>query len=134
MTYFLVFWGLKSVAIFKDLRLASRMGFSHIMILSDSLTMIKILQGGSEPLIEVTNQVADIRNILHVFWTVTSTFVPRKQNSLAHALAGDGFLGSRLLWLSLFSPELEFLFTSASKLGFSWFVCFCCFKKTCIRF
>lgn len=55
------------MAIFKDLRLASRMGFSHIMILSDSLTMIKILQGGSEPLIEVTNQVADIRNILHVF-------------------------------------------------------------------
>lgn len=49
------------------LRLASRMSFSQNMILSNLLTIIKILQRSLEPLMKVANHVADVKNISHLF-------------------------------------------------------------------
>lgn len=56
--------GVEAMATYEGLRLASKMDISYIMIISNSLTMIQILQRTSEPLLEVANQVTDIKNSL----------------------------------------------------------------------
>ena len=55
--------GAKAMTIYEGLCLASKMDIFDIMILSNSLTMNQILQGTLEPLLEVANQVTDIKNI-----------------------------------------------------------------------
>lgn len=62
--FFFSVLGVEAMATYEGLRLASKMDISYIMIISNSLTMIQILQRTSEPLLEVANQVTDIKNSL----------------------------------------------------------------------
>lgn len=47
--------GTEAIVIYEDLCLANKMGFQHIMVLSDSLAIIQMFQGTLNLLLKVAN-------------------------------------------------------------------------------
>lgn len=67
--------GAKASTIFEGIRLVNKMSITQILVLFESFTMIQILKEISAPLLEVVNQVANIKSLLPLFRSVSFQYV-----------------------------------------------------------
>lgn len=69
---------------------ATDMGFRHVTVEGDSLTIIKCLKSCKKDTSVLRPIVGDIKDCLGFFDTITFVHVPREANGATHSLAKEG--------------------------------------------
>lgn len=87
----------EALAAHEGLWLAERLGLSHLLVLFDSLTLVQILRGCCDPLVDVSNYVATILGLASTFESVCFQHISRSHNLATNSLAQDCFSMERML-------------------------------------
>lgn len=92
----------ESRAILKSLRLAKRIEFEEITLISDSLSLIVMLRGETGRVTKAYSLLWDIEIIKKSFRSVRFIHTNRDYNHIAHKLAQVGLSNPPRLWVGEF--------------------------------
>ncbi|GMI87603.1 hypothetical protein like AT4G29090 [Hibiscus trionum] len=90
----------EAYAVVHGLRLAADLGFRHVVVEGDSLSVIEKLKSGLDDRLDISAIVWNAQMLAQNFRTCTFSFIPRNGNFPVHAMAKESFnFSSERVWV-----------------------------------